>query len=527
VTTRTRRARRLAYGPPVRRALVLVCACGGGDPVVEPCDVPIELAGCAGDNVVVDAGGARLANGTAGTLTCTSDIVPAAFAVTAAPAARAPATWPQLASDVIVQARYRRADGSVGAWQPADVLDAGAFADTGGDGIPDLTNVLVGESSWDLFVDVATVGDPPPDQSWFTLRTSGAFVDGDHPDGVVERSLHLTAPGTGVQYLATLGKALVPPGTTLTLAGWNRYAIPVASSGAMARWNEVDAAGVATTKYVMIGDDDFFAPEGTRGWTWRALTLTTEPSTVALNIVPARLNTVAGDMWAAGWQLREDAVYGTPGARVVFEETFASLRDLDSPGAAWESSDPAVTRTAIVDGRSVLQIDPAPREVVTVTQRAPIAVTPGTLYAVHVAMENRADPAYDRTHHTWLSTYLEFLDAGGQVIDHVKVQSFRPVLARPSGAAIVAPPGAVAARFLLAALHKTYAPEPIDKTMTALFAELRLEEATYAIGASSRAPVQALAPDPAATGVEIRARLLRRDPAQPSELGAIVLDRCR
>jgi hypothetical protein len=484
----------------------------------DTCIVPAALETCQLHAVTLEAGRARLAGATAGSIQCSFDVVASSLEVDADASAASPRTWPAVAGDVITQARYRHADGSTGAWQPADVLEAGGFDDSAGDGIPDLTNLLVGAQTWEMFVDVDTVGTPPPDQNWFTLRTAGTFVDADHPPGAA-RSLHLTSPQTGTQYLATLGKALVPPLTTWTLSGWNRYDVPVATSGAMARFNELDATGAHTTKYVLIGDDDFDMPVGTTGWTWRALTFTTEPSTTGLNIVPARLNTIAGEMWASNWQLREDAVYGTAGARVVFEESFATLD-------GWQLDNPAITQLASVDGHPVMQLDPAPHVVATAIQRQPIAVTPGKLYAFRAEMENRAAASYDRTHQAWMSTYLEFLDAGGRVIDHVKVQTFRPVFERPVGAAIVAPAGAVAARFMLVASHTSYAPEPLEQTMTALFGSLRLEESTYQLEATHRASSLVMVPDPDAVATETRTRLLTDDPAVAPSLGGIQLKTC-
>jgi len=509
----------VTHGTPARIAIA-VAVLGGCEEARSPCTLAgDDLArSCRLELAVIDSDGrVRLApagaegRATHGTIACELSFITPVQAITLrdpdapviAPPESAYPSWGVVFTDIVTQVRFRHKDGSVGEWLPRDVLSGGDFADSDASGIPDLTRVLVGpDPGWSYYADVATFGPPPPD-AWFTLASRGDFASAAELPSVASDTLHLGPARDGVQYLATMAKTLIPPETTWTLSGWNRYDVP-GIPGVMSRFNEIDLTGDPITKYALVADDVVHVPTGSTGWTWRAFTFTTEPATVGLTIVPARVNATAGAMWAAGWELREQPVYGH--GKVVFAADFTSLDP-------WEASDPTNTHAIAIGGVDALELDPPPHEIATATSRAMIPVTGGRLYAFHVAMENRAFVNYDRTHDTWVTCYLEFYDAQGVFLDYVKTQATRPVFERPVGAAMIAPPNAQFARFVLVAAHTSFAPNPIDKTMSARFGALWLEESTYDPAFETRPSGWTLSPpaDPDATALEIRSRLLSHD----------------
>jgi hypothetical protein len=212
-------------------------------------------------------------------------------------------------------------------------------------------------------------------------------------------------------------------------------------------------------------------------------------------------------MWAAGFEIREGSVFSST-IPALFQEDFRSID-------AWDLSDPAVAAAVRIGDGSIgaLQIAPAPGQVVTAVQRTPVPLRGGVLYAFQIAMENRASLSYDPTHETWVSCYLEFLDESMKFLDYAKVQVFRPVLDRPAAAAALAPEGTRYARFVIAALHKTYGPNTLAGSMVALFSRLALQQSTYDGGFRARSPTANLVPScaPDAVAIQIRSRLLTRD----------------
>lgn len=418
--------------------------------------------------------------------------------------------WPTLTTDVITQVRFRRADGSYSPWEPRNVLDGGDFADSNSNGIPDDVNVLVGDAdqNWSIYADTQTIGPRPPD-FWLPperILNQASLVDAsDHPEGLGP-SLHIHKPWMGGQQLASMATALLPPDATWTVSGWNRFE-KMDAPDLMARFHEHDSTGASLTKYVLLGDDDFHAPNGRSGWTWRALSFTSEPRTAGLMLIPARLTASPGDMWASAFEIREGSVFSST-APTLFQADFGTLD-------AWEVSDPAVTTAVRVGVGSIpaLQISPTPGQVVTAVQRTPVPVREGALYAFQIAMENRASPSYDPTHETWVSCYLEFFDESMKFLEYAKVQVFRPVLDRPAAAATIAPAGARYARFFLAALHKTYDGNELAGSMVALFSRLTLQESSYDPTFRARSRTTDIVPGctPDAVAIQIRSRLLTRD----------------
>jgi hypothetical protein len=432
------------------------------------------------------------------------------------------ARWPLAATDIILQARHRFSDGRHGPWHPRNVLLGGDFADLNGNGIPDAVNVLVGDSSgnsWSLLADIAFAG-PPPEDFWLersSIITSADLV-ANEPNPASARVLRVSKLWTGGGTMSTMTTALLAPSTTWTVSGWTRWDKPPGPD-AMARFHEVDRNANLTTKYVLVGDDDFHRPSGKSPWRWRALTFTSQASTTGLSLIPARLTSSSGEMAAAGFEIREGSLLD-PAAEVVSEPDLAALD-------TWEISEPGAARVVASGGGlgPALQLDPAPGQPVSAHQRDPFPLTEGQVYVVTLAMENRASPHYDPTHETWVSCYLEFLDADLRVLDHAKAQVFRPRLEHPVAAAALAPPGTRYGRVLLAALHRTYGPEQLDGTMTALFAGLKVARTSYDPAFQPRPPQRSvtLPREPGAVGVQVRTRLLTRDPqVQPSYSGLVV-----
>ena len=432
--------------------------------------------------------------------------------------------WPLVATDIIMQARYLRSDGSYGPWEPRNVLLGGDFADQNQNGVPDSINVLVGDATdkWSLIADLEAVG-PPPDGFWLgreSIATKGDLVAND-PNPASPTALRLTKPWTGGGLLASMTTALVAPSTTWTVSGWTRWDKPDGPD-LMARFHELDSSGQTTTKYVLVGDDDFHQPTGSSPWRWRALTFTSEPATTGLMLIPARFTASMGEMSSAGFEIREGSVFD-PAQPTVSEPDFSTLE-------TWEISHPdAASVVSLGPGLEPgLQLVPSAGEVVTARQRNPFPVTAGRVYAFTVAMENRASAEYDSTHDTWVSCYLEFLDGSMRVLDHAKAQVFRPRLEHPVAAAATAPPGSMYGRFLVAGLHKTYSAKKLEGRMTAVVGGLRVASSSYDPSFQPR-PAQrsvALRRQPGSVAVQVRARLLTRDPGvQPSFRGLAIQSR--
>jgi hypothetical protein len=129
-------------------------------------------------------------------------------------------------------------------------------------------------------------------------------------------------------------------------------------------------------------------------------------------------------------------------------------------------------------------------------------------------MQNDASAKYEPTHETWVSCYLEFLGGENRVLDYVKAMVFRPVLQRPVGAAMMAPPASKFARFRLVASHITYGErQHLTGTMAASFSALQLQESAYDATWTPRPPgakIKFSAPVRAAK-MQIRSWLLSRD----------------
>ena len=515
------------------------CAGAAQNPAAESLGVGRGLEGCRFTNAEVGSDGrVRIARdlsrdpATHGDVTCDIDVPssPASVSVTVldpripvsqtdSPANR----WPYVATDIVLQARQRRTDGTFTQWEPRNLLLGGDFADSNANGVPDSVQVLVGDAAgtdWSIIADIDSVG-PPPAGFWLAperIKTeSNLLADDSNPAS--SRALHLGKQWEGGGMLASMTTALLAPDTGWTVSGWTRYDKP-ATPDAMARFHETDASGRTTTKYVMLGDDDFHAPVGTSEWRWRALSFTSRSDTTGLMLIPARLTASAGQMRASGFEIREGSVYDAS-APLLFQADFARLED-------WDISDPKTVRQVPLDGEagSALEIQPAPGEVVAARHRNSFPVTPGTLYALSVAMANETSPHYDSTHDAWMSCYLEFLDEAGTVLDFAKAQVFRPRLDRPVAAATIAPRGAVRGRILLAAMHKTYSSKVLDGTMKGLFSALRVARSSHDASFEPRPPGRQevlLRLEPGTAGIQIRTRLLTRDPnVHPSFLGLTV-----
>ena len=423
--------------------------------------------------------------------------------------------WPVAVCDVIVQTRFLLVDGSWSPWRPRNLLAGGGFEDKDGNGIPDGVTVMrLRSNGSELFVGTQTGPTPCPTNSWWREQTvlhSGSLVDTSELPPGVPAGLLLERDTSDGQDTAEMRRDLVPPGATLTVSGWNRYDIGTETSmGVMARFHEFDETGRRTGKYVLLGDDDFHQPSGTVPWRWRALTFTTMPDTVRLGTYPVRMIRAQGRAWAAGWEIRESSVFSPWGdGRIVFRDEF---RDPE----AWETDPPEAARFEAESGQGTVVVSPAPGTVATLRQRVPFPLREKVLYAFRIDLGNRTSPAYDPTHDTWVSCYLEFRNGAGEVLDTVKAMAFRPDPAHPVGAAAFAPPGTRQGTLLLAASHKTYADSSrITGTMTATFRRLQVEESPYDPVWTPRPPdhaLQEIIPE-GARRMQVRARLMTRDPA--------------
>lgn len=430
--------------------------------------------------------------------------------------------WPAAVTDIIAQVRFLQPDGAWSPWQPRNILSGGDLADRTGNGIPDGVSVMrLRTEGSTLFVDDPT---PCPGDSWWRAQTvsgEGRFSDThDAPPGRAV-SLRLARDTSDGQDTAEFRRDLVPPGTTLTVSGWTRYDIgDETCMGVMSRFHEFDAEGRRIGKFVLLGDDDRHQPTGSSPWRWRAMTFTTGPETVRLGVYPVRMIRATGRAWAAAWEIREEPVFSPWGeGTILFREDFSSLNgwSADTPNGVRIEPAPSAA------GGGALILSPRPGSVTSVVRDQPIPLRAGILYAFRIEMENRVPDTYDRTHDAWVSCYLEFLDSEGAPIDYAKAMVFRPEPLRPVGAAMVAPHGTFAGRFVLVASHKTYAdPGRITGTMMARFRRLQLEESGYDPTWTARPPLVSipLSAPPRATRMQIRAHLLTRDPAlSPSFAG--------
>lgn len=431
--------------------------------------------------------------------------------------------WPSVATDLITQVRFLQPDGKWTPCQPRNLLTGGDFADQNRNGLPDWTSLMqLRSGGMILFTDSYPVGSQAPSWNWWhgkEQRQRGNFVDKRETPPGASQSLRLERHTSKGQDTPEMRKDLVPPETTLTVSGWNRYDLgDQTSMGVMARFHEFNAEGDRINKYVLLGDDDFHQPTGRSSWRWRALTFTTMSGTVRLGIYPIRMITAQGRAWSANWEVREGSVYsGWGNPKAIFRETFHDLN-------GWELSHPAMI-SSVKTGYSTshsLVMKPPPLAVATAIQKNLIPIQEGKLYAFRVAMQNDTSAKYEPTHETWVSCYLEFLDADKRIRDYVKAMVFRPVLQRPVGAAMVAPPASKFARFRLVASHITYGErQNITGAMTASFSALQLEESAYDATWIPRPPGAKIkfSVPVRATKMQIRSWLLSRDRRVTPSLG--------
>ena len=415
----------------------------------------------------------------------------------------------------MVQTRFPDAEGAWSPWQPRNLLAYGGFADGDGNGIPDGVTVMRLRTDGAALALGAPGAIPPcPPGSWWhdktILREGSMVAREDLPPGL-SSALVLARDTADGQDTAEMRRDLVPSGATLTVSGWNRHDIgDETSMGVMARFHEFDAAGRRVGKYVLLGDDDFHQPSGAVPWRWRALTFTTTPGTVRLGIYPIRMIRARGRAWAAGWEIREWAVFSPWGEGRVL------LRDEFTGPDGWQADPPEAAEFRTDGAAGTLLLTPAPGSVATVRRRDSVPLREKALYAFRIDMGNDVPAGYDATHDAWVSCYLEFRDDAGRVLDTVKAMAFRPDPAQPVGAAAFAPPGTAQGTFFIAASHKTYADAGrIRGAMQATFRRLQLEESAYDPQWSPRlADPAAVANVPeGARRMQVRARLLTRDPA--------------
>ncbi len=409
--------------------------------------------------------------------------------------------WPVLATDIITQARFQLKDGRWTDWQPRNLLMGGDMADSDGDGIPDWASVMhLRESGNTMHADTSVSDWQPPVGDYWHGKTSesGRFVDRiEHPIGAVQ-SLRLTRGTSDGQDCAAMRLDLVPPDTDLTVCGWTRYDLGDRTSmGVMARFHEFDLEGNRVNKYVLLGDDDFHQPSGRSEWRWRALSFRSLPQTTFLNLYPIRMISAQGQARAANYEVRLGSVF-SGSKRPVFREDFESLD-------RWEVSGPA-------ESSGTLTLKPEPMKIVTATQKKPIEVKAGKLYAFRIAMQNDVPASYDKTHHAWMSAYLEFYDKDMKFLDYCKVMAFRPTLDRPAGAAMHAPEGSKYARFMLVASHICYDGQQLAGSMRATFDDPQLEESAFDPAFTPRpsGPISLSVPSDAAK-MEVRSFLLSRE----------------
>jgi hypothetical protein len=417
--------------------------------------------------------------------------------------------WPVLATDIITQIRFS-AHGRWDDWQPRNILRGGDMGDSNGDGIPDWASVMRLREYGNLIYADTRISDwpPPEDDYWHGKAVErGSFTDNvEHPPGA-KQSLRLARATSDGQDTAAMRLDLVPPDTDLTVCGWTKYDLgDETSMGVMSRFHEFDTAGNRVNKYVLLGDDDFHQPSGRSEWTWRALSFRSLPETTFLNLYPIRMIAAKGRAWAGSYEIRLGSVWGR--GKVVFREGFENLD-------GWELSG-----GGSVEKRSLV-LSPDPLKVATATQRKPVRVKPGRMYAFRIAMENDVPESYEKTHQAWVSAYLEFYDAKMRFLDYCKVMAFRPKLGRTVGAAMIAPEGSRFARFMLVASHITYGERAgMTGPMKAYFGDLRLEESEFDPTFTPRVEELSAKVPRGAEKMEIRAFLLsRQDGLSPSFSG--------
>lgn len=438
--------------------------------------------------------------------------------------------WPLVTTDLMTQVRFGSSAGEWSAWAPRNLLQGGDFGDENSNGIPDWAYVMsnlydAGTNSIYIRLWLDSNSWPPPLNSGMQDHAN-PFHDGmwhyherpnqgdlisrsDLPTGATQ-ALHLkrTIQEVGNDIAQPL-KDFVPPGTPLTVSGWVRHPMDTASTWVITRFHEFTNQFARVNKLVLLGDDDFLHGNGDANWTWRALSFTSAPSTSHLGLYPLRHYEQAGEAWGANFEIREGSVFSEWGAAsAIYQDRFDDLSKWTLTNAAATS----VVQSGMHGGKTLV-LKPPPNEVITAISKTQIPVQAGKLYSFRVYMQNDADPSYNLTHETWVTCYLVFTDSAGQRIDYVKALVYRPDFKTPVGAAMVAPPLATRAQVVLAASHKSLIFRVLDKTLTASFSALQVEESAYDRTWSPRSdglrfPVQTPA---GATKLQIRSRLYSRD----------------
>jgi hypothetical protein len=232
-------------------------------------------------------------------------------------------------TDVVTQVRFLRPDGTWNPWTPRNLLAGGEFPDTNHDGIPDWTWVFQLRSDANaIFADWALADPLPLLPGW---RKSSHRLDLP-PRGVLwmrrrRRPARCIPYAWGVTPRTArtppkCGGISCPPGTALTVSG-DRYDIAGRSMGVTARFHEFDSKGERLNKFVLLGDDDFPQPADSSPWRWRALSLTTLPTTLRLGIYPIRMIRAQGALGRRTGRYVRARSTPKEGGQIVFADDFS------------------------------------------------------------------------------------------------------------------------------------------------------------------------------------------------------------